>query len=100
MVESGCLLSAVVFHHVHSLFWHAYQYSVCVSALCVCVFVGNTRTLLPSSGAPSISVGVKDLTSGIQNVMCGKSSNMERCESAARLQLFVVCALLMESTVY
>lgn len=23
-VESGCLLSAVVFHHVHSPFWHAY----------------------------------------------------------------------------
>lgn len=35
-VESGCLLSTVVFHHVHSPFWHAYQYSICV-CVCVCV---------------------------------------------------------------
>lgn len=49
VVESGCLLSSVVFHHVHSPFWHAFQLSVCVCAF-VCKCVGNTRCLLPSSG--------------------------------------------------
>lgn len=34
-VESPRLLSSVVFHHVHSLFWHAFQcVCVCVHARC------------------------------------------------------------------
>lgn len=40
--ESGCLLSAVVFHHVHSLLWHDCLYSV---RLCVyaCVHLRMTH---------------------------------------------------------
>lgn len=30
VVESPRLLSSVVFHHVHSLFWHAFPVCVCV----------------------------------------------------------------------